>query len=246
MANDKLVWVEDVGRYVLRYESSIQLSFGRKYFTYDATDKTLPKLPDYKETTLKSLGIHYEFIECRITNPESNYCNYCEIYDPAVVEWVDFTAPLDRVDVYGDVVERGQQQITSKIPSERMLEAAKKYYDNAMSKIKERQSKEEFDALFEHESKDGISFCWLWVGKKAASEKIPYLQDKYYFFEFRRSSDRSWIVILKSAVKGKRTLTVKVPWPLVGTAIGRDGENAKKISQDLGLRYVKILPDYEN
>lgn len=247
LKNDKLVWVEDVGRYVLRYESSVELlSCGRKYYTYDATDKTLPKLPADKETTLKSLGIHYEFIESQIPDPESKYCNYCEIYDPTVVEWTDFTAQLDRVDEYGDVVERCQQQITSKIPSERMLEAAKKYYDDAMSKIKERQLKEEFDAFFEFESEDGISFYWWWGEKKEIREKIPYLQDKYYFFEVRRSSDRSCIVILKSAIKGKSTLTVKVPWNHVGAAIGRGGENAKTISQDLGLRCVKILPDDEN
>lgn len=235
LENDKLVWVKQEGRYVLKVEHNVLTQRGSCSYigAEDPTDKTLPKLPDSLDITLDALKIHYERIG-----------NYCVIYDPSVEEWVDYTAPLDRVDEHGNVVEKCQQQFTSKIPSERMLEAAKKYFGDAIIKINDyekRQFKEEFDDYFSEWSED--EFSLYFAPSDFDAKMIPYLEDKYYFSEVLYNS---WIVILKPAIKGKTSITLKVPRRHVGAAIGRGGEKVKTLRQDLGLRYVEILPDYEN
>lgn len=229
--SEQLYWFEENGRYTL----------GRHSNGYPTTffEKQLPQFSQSDEEVLKELKANYRV--------ESN--GYLSVFDPMVEEWEDIGAPVLKVQGFHIVAESGFYK--GKVPSQRMLEAAKEYGKKLRKQIYRIALSEEkkwFDDWFHRTTSDGIS-KW-WEQSDWDYLRVSNMDEKYYFFDLSRilSGDiycTEGLIILKSAVQGKSSITLKVPRYLIGRIIGKGGCNAKRLAKEIGVRYIKVEPDTE-
>ena len=129
-----------------------------------------------------------------------------------------------------------------------MMKAAQEYFEAAGKKVWQAEiahERENFEEYFTSESNDGI--CCIWIVDDMDSFKGKDLDPKYNSFVLNSNAfNTMYLVILKSAIKNKQTVTLKVPSYCVGMVIGKGGARAKMLAQELGVRYVKIESYEEN
>ena len=228
---EQLYWLEENGRYTL----------GKLAAGYPVTlhEKQLPKFSQSDEEVLKELKANYKV--------ESN--GYLSVFDPMVEEWEDIGAPVLKVKGLHIVGEGGFH--TGKVPTKRMLEAADEYYTSFRKQIYKIYLSEEknfLDDWFHRTTTDGISKWW----EESDWEylRVSNLNEKYYFFNLSRILPgdihcTEGLIILKSAVQGKSSITLKVPRYLIGRIIGKGGCNVKRLAKEIGVRHIKVEPDIE-
>lgn len=178
-------------------------------------------------------------------NYHVEYNGYLSVFDPTVEEWEDIGALVLKVRGLHIVGEGGFYK--GKVPSERMLEAAKEYDKKLRKQIFEillSEEKNDFEYHFKSTTSDGISILWYqpeWEYLSAST-----LDEKYYFFDLSHTSPGfEGLIILQSAVQGKSNITLKVPRYFIGRIIGKGGCNVKRLAKELGVRYIKVEPDTE-
>lgn len=226
----KLFWTKKNGRDTLMYVGFI---FGWAETLYNIE---LPWFPIYYEEELKELGVPYEI-----------YDRQCIIHDPDVEEYQDITAPLMTVvNLKPNQISTSPVKYTGKIPTNKMLEAAKSYFEKVREDLKQlvlSKEQKRFDAYFEKHSKEGVLH---WESDILLDDLLSVSDffsgkwgSKYYRIPLENGFD-GCIVISKAAFKGQSRITIKVPRWYVGQLIGRGGENAKKHAHALGVDYVKF------
>ncbi len=217
----KLFWYEKDGQYVLKEE----LAGGKmgNPFAYQ-----LPSEPAFMEQQLQELQISHKRVEDK-----------CVIYNPEVIEWTELTAPVAKFD--GRVQYVKGELHTGKVPTQKMQEAASKYYWTKEEQIREieySKGREDFEKYFARESEDGIC-CW-W---EEDYDSLPANEmDKKYVLVHLTRPGRGFdgLVLLKSAASGKTTIILKVHEWDMGRVIGKGGKNVKKIAEVLGVKTVKV------
>ena len=103
----------------------------------------------------------------------------------------------------------------------------------------------EFDQYFESHSLDGIS-CW-WNEDDYAILSSKNMDEKYYLFNLAPSGHPfEGLAIFREALKIRTTVTITVPKCYVSKLIGKNASNIKKLSDGLGLSFIKVIADDEN
>ena len=132
---------------------------------------------------------------------------------------------------------------TEKVPSPKMVQAAKEYSQRITDKIHDIglvKEKKDFENYFAAESKDGI--CVWWENDADDLLQPGNMDDKYFPFNLTRCEFYfKGLIILKDALKGKQTITLKVPKFHISRVIGKGGANIKRLADELGLRYIKVV-----
>ena len=229
--SQQVYWFYENGRYTLG-----KLSAG-----YPCTifEKQLPSFSRSDEEDLQTLQANYQVDEDGTLT----------IFNPAVVEWEEITAPILKKSGFHIIGEFGMN--TGKIPSDRMLKAAHDYYRKLGKQIYEINlslEKEELKSVFKRTSADGI--CIWWEQEDWTYLRPSNLDDDYIFIDFSLPLHYDvWsvrgLIILKSAIQGKSVITLKVPKCFIGQVIGKGGCNVKKIAKELGVRYINVEPNTE-
>ncbi len=191
----------------------------------------LPRYASHLADTFKELGISYELSDT----------GELLVYDPEVVEYEEVTAPLHRLCGYQVGIVLGTH--TEKVPSPKMVQAAKEYSQRITDKIHDIglvKEKKDFENYFAAESKDGI--CVWWENDADDLLQPGNMDDKYFPFNLTRCEFYfKGLIILKDALKGKQTITLKVPKFHISRVIGKGGANIKRLADELGLRYIKVV-----
>lgn len=191
----------------------------------------LPRYTSCFADTFKELGINYELSDT----------GELLVYDPEVVEYEEVSAPLRRLCGYQVGIVLGTH--TEKVPSPKMVQAAKEYSQRITDKIHDIglvKEKKDFENYFAAESKDGI--CVWWENDADDLLQPGNMDDKYFPFNLTRCEFYfKGLIILKDALKGKQTITLKVPKFHISRVIGKGGANIKRLSDELGLRYIKVV-----
>lgn len=224
----QVYWFYENGRYTLG-----KLSAG-----YPCTifEKQLPRFSRSDEEDLQTLQANYQVDEDGALT----------IFNPNVVEWEEITAPILKKSSFHIIGEFGMH--TGKIPSDRMLEAARNYYETLQRQIYEINlsiEKNYFDSDFQRKSADGI--CIWWREDSGIYLNSSNLDKKYLFIDFSSQLyDGVWdvkgLIILKSAIQGKDVITLKVPKYIIGQVIGKGGCEVRRLAKKLGVRYIKVEP----
>ena len=222
----QLYWFKENGRYTIG-----KLIQG---YPINIREKILPQLSSSFERELQKLAANYQI--------EKD--GQLSIFDPNIIEWEEITAPVLKKKGFNILGELGKY--TGKIPSNKMMEAAQEYYIQIHTQMYKNNlpiEKNMFDKYFETYSKDGISVWWnqeFWTYLR-----ISNFDKKYLFFDLsycfgNDTMTIQGLVILKSAIDGKNSITLNVPKRYIGTIIGKGGHGIKNLMRKLKVQYIDI------
>ena len=225
--DSNVFWTNINGIYQLRYKNEHNIALAVP---------SLPSFPRYREPELKTLKIYYEDNGSRLIT-----------YNPKVVEWESVTAPIIKLNGMA-VTSHHLGYYTGNFPSSYMLKVANNYFLCAKQRLEDfilEKESAEFDQYFESHSLDGIS-CW-WNEDDYAILSSKNMDEKYYLFNLAPSGHLfEGLAIFREALKVRTSVTIIVPRRYVSQLIGKNASNVKKISEELGLSYIRVIANDEN